>query len=124
MGSSLDQNSYLNGCTSSEASNQIDEMVKRDIVDHFSKEMSKLIKRISDADSRSISYLSECRSLRGQLEMVNRDLESAKKKINEKDTIIFNYKSQLSVMSEHLAALNEKIVQQKDAIDELTHQSK
>uniref|UniRef100_T1JYC5 Protein phosphatase 1 regulatory subunit 21 C-terminal domain-containing protein n=1 Tax=Tetranychus urticae TaxID=32264 RepID=T1JYC5_TETUR len=97
-------------------------MIKEDIINHFKKEMSKLIERISDADSRSISYLSECRSLRGQLEMVTQDYETAKKKIQEMDTIIYNYNSQLSVMTEHLAALNEKIVQQKDIIDELTHQ--
>jgi hypothetical protein len=42
---------------------------------------------------------------------------------DEYHTTTKNYEGQLSMMSEHLAGLNEKLTQQKDEIDELRVQA-
>lgn len=103
---------------------RLDETIKEDLTRYYENEMRKLISRINDADSRSISYLSECKSLQNQLSIAHQENESLKLRIIELETIVQNYTSQLSVMSEHLANLNEKIVKQKDTIDELTIKAK
>ena len=42
---------------------------------------------------------------------------------DELSTTSKNYESQLSMMSDHLAGMNEKLTQQKDEIDELRSQA-
>lgn len=123
-GSSMSQSAITGDVDEGVNMTRLDETIKQDLIKYYENEMRKLISRINDADSRSISYLSECKSLQSQISIVNQDYESAKLKISELETVVKNYESQLSVMSEHLAALNEKIVQQKDTIDELSIKTK
>jgi hypothetical protein len=98
---------------------KLEDAHRKDAIEYLRKQINQMIEMIHLSDSKCLAYQTECHNLENQLEIIKDEYSVAKKNLQEMNTIVDNYKSQLSVMTEHLAALNEKIVNQKDEIDEL-----
>ncbi|CAH1793023.1 unnamed protein product [Owenia fusiformis] len=100
------------------------------IKDHFTQRIQQLTSQLQVADSKAVNFYAECRALHKRLNIE----EKSKKKLQEEanahsqtiiqlkddlQTTTKSYESQLSMMSEHLAGMNEKLANQKDEIDSL-----
>ncbi|XP_052106743.1 protein phosphatase 1 regulatory subunit 21-like [Mytilus californianus] len=103
------------------------------IKNHFTNRINELTLQLQDADSKSVSFHSEVRALHKQLQIADKTKYRAEDELkdtaqslaqlkDEYQTTTKSYEGQLSMMSEHLAGLNEKLTQQKDEIDELRTQ--
>ncbi|KAL8589753.1 hypothetical protein ACOMHN_027261 [Nucella lapillus] len=85
------------------------------------------------ADSKAVNFHAEVRALHKQLRLAERAKSTAEDELkaasqtmaqlkDELQTTTRSYEGQLSMMSEHLASMNEKLAQQKDEIDDLRAQ--
>ncbi|KAK3082538.1 hypothetical protein FSP39_008209 [Pinctada imbricata] len=85
------------------------------------------------AESKAVSFHSEVRALHKQLQISNKvktrsedELKDTAQTLaqlkDELQTTTKSYEGQLSMMSDHLAGMNEKLAQQKDEIDDLKTQ--
>lgn len=94
--------------------------------------ISQLIDNLHVSDSKAVAFHTECVSLQQRLAICDKQrkqcsegLEAKNKTISELKeelaTNVSNYESQLSLMSEHLANMNDKLTQQRDEIDSLKH---
>ena len=94
--------------------------------------ISQLIDNLHVSDSKAVAFHTECVSLQQRLAFCDKqmkhyfeDIENKNIRINELKeelaTNVSNYESQLSLMSEHLANMNDKLTQQRDEIDSLKH---
>lgn len=101
-----------------------------EILDIYREKLRKLINELEMADSRATAYKNDCQSLRQRLLSEQEsneeyqkkflDQELTLKKIKEEYQLsVANYETQLQAMSEHMAALNEKLASQHDEIDVL-----
>ncbi|XP_035695312.1 protein phosphatase 1 regulatory subunit 21-like isoform X1 [Branchiostoma floridae] len=97
---------------------------------HFTGRVTELTTQLQQADSKAVNFHSECRALQQRLglaekakEKFQEELQTAQQKIaqlqDELTTTTSNYESQLSMMSEHLCSMNDKLTQQRDEIDAL-----
>ncbi|XP_076100562.1 protein phosphatase 1 regulatory subunit 21-like [Mytilus galloprovincialis] len=104
------------------------------IKNHFTHRINELTLQLQEADSKSVSFHSEVRALHKQLQISDKTKYRAEDELkdtaqslaqlkDEYQTTTKSYEGQLSMMSEHLAGLNEKLTQQKDEIDELRAQA-
>ena len=94
--------------------------------------ISQLIDNLHLSDSKAVAFHTECVSLQQRLIICDKqrkhcaqEIADKNMKINELNeelaTNVSNYESQLSLMSEHLANMNDKLTQQRDEIDSLKH---
>lgn len=95
--------------------------------------ISQLIDSLHVADSKAISYQTECTCLQQRLAILENEKKSCESELiatkknvddlrEELNICVKNYEQQLSVMSEHLATLNEKLMKQRDEIESLKYQ--
>ncbi|XP_062574127.1 protein phosphatase 1 regulatory subunit 21-like isoform X1 [Saccostrea cucullata] len=103
------------------------------IKNHFTKRINEMMLQHQQLDSKCVSFHSEVRALHKQLQIANKvktlaeeELKSTSQNLaqlkDELQTTTKSYEGQLSMMSEHLAGMNEKLTQQKDEIDDLRSQ--
>ena len=94
--------------------------------------ISQLIDNLHVSDSKAIAFHTECVSLQQRLTVSEKQRKQCKENIEnlnikiidlkeELATNVSNYESQLSLMSEHLANMNDKLTHQRDEIDSLKH---
>ncbi|CAG2116106.1 unnamed protein product [Medioppia subpectinata] len=92
--------------------------------------ISQLIDGLHAADSKAVAYHTECQSLQQKLSACNRqrlltaqDMDTKADEMThlreELATNVSNYEQQLSLMSEHLANMNDKLSAQTDEIASL-----
>ncbi|KAL4238560.1 hypothetical protein ACF0H5_003267 [Mactra antiquata] len=104
------------------------------IKNHFSTRINEMTQQLQLSDSKCVSFHAEVRALHKQLQMAERAKKQAEDEVkamsqtytqlkDELSTTSKNYESQLSMMSDHLAGMNEKLTQQRDEIDELKSQT-
>ncbi|XP_065347282.1 protein phosphatase 1 regulatory subunit 21 [Cloeon dipterum] len=102
---------------------------------YFTDRVNQLVAERQLAEGKAASFKSECMSLHERLQLaveqrnlMEQQMNAAKlcldKLQEELHTTTTNYESQLSMMSEHLANMNEKLAVQKDEIDQLKYQLK
>ena len=78
------------------------------------------IEKLNESESRAFSYEIECRSLQKRLEfIIEKDLKETLNENQELKTSVKNYKEQIIVMTEHIADLQIKLVNQKEEIETL-----
>ena len=94
--------------------------------------ISQLIDNLHVSDSKAAAFHTECVSLQQRLAISDKQKKQCAENIEnmnikildlkeELATNVSNYESQLSLMSEHLANMNDKLTQQRDEIDSLKH---
>ena len=67
-----------------------------------------------------VQYWEKCKArAEGNLQMAQNDIKSLKEDAN---TTSLNYEDQLSLMSEHLANMNDRLTNQTDEIDRLKYE--
>ncbi|XP_059478249.1 protein phosphatase 1 regulatory subunit 21 [Neocloeon triangulifer] len=102
---------------------------------YFTDRINQLVADRQLAEGKAASSKAECMSLHERLQvaveqrnLMEQQMNAAKmcldKLQEELHTTTTNYESQLSMMSEHLANMNEKLAVQKDEIDQLKFQFK
>ncbi|CAL1533859.1 unnamed protein product [Lymnaea stagnalis] len=100
------------------------------IMNHYNTRINELTLQLQQADSKAVSFHAEVRALHKQLKIAEKAKEVCQDELkivnqslahlkDELQTTTRSYEGQLSMMSEHLAGMNEKLAQQKDEIDEL-----
>lgn len=77
------------------------------------------IDKMHNAESRAFSYEIECRSLQKRLEFNEKDLKECFVENQELKLSCKNYNEHIKVMTEYIATLNDKIVQQRDEIEDV-----
>uniref|UniRef100_A0A0B6YWD3 Protein phosphatase 1 regulatory subunit 21 n=1 Tax=Arion vulgaris TaxID=1028688 RepID=A0A0B6YWD3_9EUPU len=103
------------------------------IMNHYNSRINELTLQLQQTDSKGVNFSAEVRALHKQMkiaekskEVVQEELKLANQSLahlkDELQTTTRSYEGQLSMMSEHLAGMNEKLTQQKDEIDELRQQ--
>ncbi|XP_048734346.2 protein phosphatase 1 regulatory subunit 21-like isoform X2 [Ostrea edulis] len=103
------------------------------IKNHFTKRINEMMLQHQQSDSKCVAFHSEVRALHKQLQIANKVKTLAEEELkttsqnlaqlkDELQTTTKSYEGQLSMMSEHLAGMNEKLTQQKDEIDDLRSQ--
>ncbi|XP_072168394.1 protein phosphatase 1 regulatory subunit 21-like [Diadema setosum] len=108
-----------------------DEMSRENMIkSHYTGRLAELRTHQQICDSKGVSFHAECRALKKRLSLSEKakerhveELKSAQQTItqmkDELQTTTKNYESQLSMMSDHLCSMNEKLTSQKDEIDSL-----
>ncbi|XP_062507096.1 protein phosphatase 1 regulatory subunit 21-like [Corticium candelabrum] len=100
------------------------------IKNHFSNRISELTMQLQHSDAKAVNYEAECRALHKHLHLSERakdklaaELELSQERIqkleDELTTTSHSYDAQLSMMSDHLCGLNDKLTSQQDEIDVL-----
>lgn len=87
---------------------------------------SKLLNAIDKmhyAESKAFSFEIECRSLQKRLEFSEKDLKESLIENQELKLSCKNYNEHIKVMTEHIASLNDRIVQQREEIEALKNHS-
>ncbi|XP_005100961.1 protein phosphatase 1 regulatory subunit 21 [Aplysia californica] len=103
------------------------------IMSHYKGRVNELTLSLQQADSKAVHFHAEVRALHKQLKIAEKSKEVGQDELklanqslaqvkDELQTTTRSYEGQLSMMSEHLAGMNEKLAQQKDEIDELKQQ--
>ncbi|XP_076463596.1 protein phosphatase 1 regulatory subunit 21-like isoform X2 [Babylonia areolata] len=103
------------------------------IKEHFTQRINDMTLQLQQADSKAVHFHAEVRALHKQLSLAERSKSIAEEELkaasqtmaqlkDELQTTTRSYEGQLSMMSEHLAGMNEKLAQQKDEIDDLRAQ--
>ncbi|GFN85612.1 protein phosphatase 1 regulatory subunit 21-like [Plakobranchus ocellatus] len=103
------------------------------IMAHYSSRINELTLKLQQADSKTVNFHAEVRALQKQLKIAENEKEIGQDELkisnqslahlkDELQTTSRSYEGQLSMMSEHLAGMNEKLASQKDEIDELKQQ--
>ncbi|CAG0916752.1 unnamed protein product [Notodromas monacha] len=106
------------------------EVREKEILDYYRKRLELFVTQHLTLDSKCSSFESEMNFLRERLllceverktleEKVEEDREHKAQLREELDTTSKNYEDQLSLMSEHLAQLNDRLTRQTDEIEEL-----
>lgn len=97
---------------------------------HFTQRIAELNSQVQFTESKTVSITAECRALyrrMKQSEKAKQDLAKTLKIANSKvsqledeaETIKRSYETQLSMMSDHLCGMNEKLTSQQDEIEAL-----
>jgi len=105
------------------------------IKEHYTLRIHELTAQLQVADSKSLHFYTDSITLQNRHAMLEKakkklegDLSSALESISQlKDELLTtsrSYEDQLSMMSEHLAGMNDKLTSQKDQIDSLVIQLK
>ncbi|XP_022101268.1 protein phosphatase 1 regulatory subunit 21-like [Acanthaster planci] len=100
------------------------------IKSHYTTRLAQLTAQRQVVDGKVVNFSSECRALQKRLALAEKakekhveELQTAHKNVtqlqDELQTTTRSYESQLSMMSEHLCSMNEKLTAQKDQIDAL-----
>lgn len=103
------------------------------IVQYFRDRLSELQAEKADLNSKTEHYVKECEMLRQRFEEMERDKHTDEHTLQEKHNTITrleeelhstsrNYEEQMSVLTEHVAGLNEQLARQHDEIQHLKHQ--
>ncbi|CAH2045925.1 unnamed protein product, partial [Iphiclides podalirius] len=106
-----------------------EERVKR----YFRNKLSEVNIEHEELKSKTEHYLNECEMLRHRFEEMERERDTDARTIDEKHNTIsrleeelhstsHNYEQQMSVLTEHVAGLNEQLASQHDQIEHLKHQ--
>ncbi|KAK7600943.1 hypothetical protein V9T40_008384 [Parthenolecanium corni] len=106
---------------------------EKEIQNHMMSKLDEVVIMKEAACSKARTYLLECKTLQRRLEnnavekqlLENKYLESNRISLElreELSTVCQNYEVQLSMMSDHLASVNEKLAQQSEEIDNLKYQ--
>lgn len=95
---------------------------------YFRSRLYEHVGRWQTSEAKATTYIAECAVLKTRLEDAvesrNACDERASRLSEELASTTQTYDSQLAVMTEHLANMNEKLALQKDTIDHLKFQSK
>eukprot|EP00118_Oscarella_pearsei_P024070 m.297754 g.297754 ORF g.297754 m.297754 type:complete len:580 (+) comp40775_c1_seq27:1376-3115(+) len=97
---------------------------------HFSTRIIDITRQFQETDSKSVHLEAECRALHKHLALsektkdrlateVDGGHEKIQKLEDELQTTTHSYEAQLSMMSDHLCTLNDKLTAQRDEIEEL-----
>lgn len=100
---------------------------------YFRNKISELEAEKEELKSKTEHYVKECEMLRIRFELMERDKETDEHTLHEKHNTIsrleeelhstsHNYEEQMSVLTEHVAGLNEQLTRQHDEIQQLKHQ--
>ncbi|XP_055880322.1 protein phosphatase 1 regulatory subunit 21-like [Biomphalaria glabrata] len=103
------------------------------IINHYNVRINELTLQLQQAESKAVHFHAEVRALHKQLKIAEKAKENGQEELkivnqslahlkDELQTTTRSYEGQLSMMSEHLAGMNEKLAQQKDEIDDLKQQ--
>lgn len=98
----------------------------------YKERISELIQDKLKADSKAMAFYLECQNLEKRVKSVlikksemESELFSSKESVDkvreEMNTTVLNYEMQLSMMSEHLAGMNEKLTTRTDEINTLKY---
>ncbi|XP_076443048.1 protein phosphatase 1 regulatory subunit 21-like [Babylonia areolata] len=101
--------------------------------EHFTQRLNTMTHLIQQADSRAVASHAEVRALHKQLRQVERGRSHAEEELksttqtilqlqDELHTTAQSYEQQLSMLSDHLSGMNDRLAQQKDEIDDLRAQ--
>ncbi|XP_041351429.1 protein phosphatase 1 regulatory subunit 21-like [Gigantopelta aegis] len=126
------QTTMLGSVTCQSESSDIDsreELIKN----HYTSRISELSLQLQALDSKCVNFHAEVRALHKQLQLAQKskcaaieELKTSNQSLaqlkDELQTTSRSYDGQLSMMSDHLAGMNEKLTQQKDEIDDLKMQ--
>ncbi|XP_013411783.1 protein phosphatase 1 regulatory subunit 21 [Lingula anatina] len=102
-----------------------EELIKK----HYMQRIDQLTSQLQMADSKAVQVHAECKALHKRLSLAEKakvktqeEIRTANQSVtqlkDELQTTTKNYESQLSTMSDHLAAMNERLMQQQDEIEE------
>lgn len=97
---------------------------------HFTQRIAELTSQVQFTESRAASINAECRALYRRMKQTEKtkqelakSLKTASAKVSqledEVETIKRSYETQLSMMSDHLCGMNEKLTSQQDEIEAL-----
>ncbi|XP_053614081.1 protein phosphatase 1 regulatory subunit 21 [Plodia interpunctella] len=100
---------------------------------YFRNKISDLEVEKNELKSKTEHYVKECEMLRLRFEEMERDKQTDEHTLQEKHNTIsrleeelhstsHNYEEQMSVLTEHVAGLNEQLTKQHDEIQHLKHQ--
>ncbi|XP_063831528.1 protein phosphatase 1 regulatory subunit 21 [Ostrinia nubilalis] len=100
---------------------------------YFRNKISELKVEKDELRSKTEHYVKECELLRLRFEEMERDKQTDEHTLQEKHNTIgrleeelhstsHNYEEQMSVLTEHVAGLNEQLTKQHDEIQHLRHQ--
>ncbi|CAH3134228.1 unnamed protein product [Pocillopora meandrina] len=100
------------------------------IKNHFTQRVAQLTSQVQFAESKTVSISTECRALYRRMKQAEKtkqelakNLKTATSKVSqledEVETIKRSYETQLSMMSDHLCGMNEKLTSQQDEIESL-----
>ncbi|KAL4711741.1 hypothetical protein ACJJTC_015807 [Scirpophaga incertulas] len=100
---------------------------------YFRNKISELKSEKDELRSKTEHYVKECEMLRLRFEEMERDKEVDKQSLEQKHNTIsrleeelhstsHNYEQQMSVLTEHVAGLNDQLAKQHDQIELLSHQ--
>ncbi|CAG4931143.1 unnamed protein product [Parnassius apollo] len=100
---------------------------------YFRNKISEMKVEYEELKSKTEHYVKECEMLRLRFEVMDREKEMDAHTIDEKHNTIsrleeelhstsHNYEQQMSVLTEHVAGLNEQLAKQHDQIEQLKHQ--
>lgn len=100
------------------------------IKNHFTQRVAELTSQVQFAESKTVSISTECRALYRRMKQAEKtkqelakNLKTATSKVSqledEVETIKRSYETQLSMMSDHLCGMNEKLTSQQDEIEAL-----
>jgi len=103
------------------------------IKSHFTHRIADLMMQLQHTDSKALNFSAECRALHKRLSQAQREMNRNREELtsanqtiaqlkDDLQTTTRSYEGQLSMMSEHLAGMNEKLTVQKDEIDVLKYQ--
>ncbi|XP_031562116.1 protein phosphatase 1 regulatory subunit 21-like [Actinia tenebrosa] len=114
----------------SEATDESSDGMTRELLikNHFTSRISDLTSQLQVMDSKGVSFAAECRSLYKRIRQSEKDRDGLSQKLltanarvkqieDELDVTKRNYETQLSMMSEHLCGMNEKLTTQQDEIE-------
>jgi len=100
------------------------------IKNHFTQRIAELFSQVQSTESRTASINAECRALYRRMKQTEKtkqelakNLKTATSKVSqledEVETVKRSYETQLSMMSEHLCGMTEKLTSQQDEIEAL-----
>ncbi|XP_020626075.1 protein phosphatase 1 regulatory subunit 21-like [Orbicella faveolata] len=100
------------------------------IKNHFTQRIAELTSQVQFTESKTVSITAECRALYRRMKQsekakqeLAKNLKTANSKVSqledEAETIKRSYETQLSMMSDHLCGMNEKLTSQQDEIEVL-----
>ncbi|KAJ0173793.1 hypothetical protein K1T71_010942 [Dendrolimus kikuchii] len=100
---------------------------------YFRSKISDLQSEKAELKSKTEHYVKECEMLRQRFEEMERDKQTDEHTLDEKHNTItrleeelhstsHNYEEQMSVLTEHVAGLNEQLAKKHDEIQHLKHQ--
>ncbi|XP_072031311.1 protein phosphatase 1 regulatory subunit 21-like [Amphiura filiformis] len=100
------------------------------IKDHYTARLAEVTSQRQVTDGKAVKFSAECRALQKRLTLAEKakdkqleELQTAHQTItqlkDELQTTTRSYEGQLSMMSEHLCGMNDKLTKQKDEIDAL-----